>query len=85
VEARELEDGGAEVRVVDDGCGIAEADLPYVFERFYRGRERDSCGAGLGLAIVRSIVELHDGQVVIASTPGAGTEVTMRFPPRSAH
>jgi len=85
VEARELEDGAAEVRVVDDGCGIAEADLPYVFERFYRGRERDSCGAGLGLAIVRSIVELHDGQVVIASTPGAGTEVTMRFPPRSAH
>jgi two-component system heavy metal sensor histidine kinase CusS len=86
VVARSADDGAAEVRVADDGCGIAESDLPHVFERFYRGSaasEPNAAGAGLGLAIVRSIVELHGGRVVIASVLGEGTEVTMVFPGRN--
>jgi two-component system, OmpR family, heavy metal sensor histidine kinase CusS len=73
------------IDVVDDGCGIAAEDLPHVFDRFYRAdRARTSGrgGAGLGLAIVRRIVELHGGTVEIASRAGEGTRVTLRFPSR---
>ncbi|MEW6337089.1 MAG: heavy metal sensor histidine kinase [Acidobacteriota bacterium] len=76
-----------EVTVADDGHGIAAAHLPHVFERFYRAPgERGTTvpGSGLGLSIVRSIVDLHGGRVEIASVPGAGTRVTMHFPARHA-
>ncbi len=74
---------GAEVRVTDTGVGINAAELPFVFERFYRGEqahESRAAGSGLGLSIVRSIVEMHDGRVSISSTPGQGTEVAVDLP-----
>ena len=74
---------GAELSIADDGVGIDPAELPYVFERFYRGsrvHESRAAGSGLGLSIVRSIVEMHNGRVAITSTPGKGTKVTISLP-----
>ena len=74
---------GAELRVTDTGVGINAAELPFVFERFYRGaqaHESRAAGSGLGLSIVRSIVEMHSGRVSISSTPGKGTEVAVDLP-----
>ncbi len=79
----EATDSGAEVRVADTGVGINAAELPHVFDRFYRGaqaHESRAAGSGLGLSIVRSIVEMHDGRVAISSTPGKGTEVSVELP-----
>jgi len=70
-----------EVAVSDNGSGIAAEHLPRVFDRFYRAESsRGSDGAGLGLALVKSIVDLHGGSAVIESNPGCGTTVTMKFP-----
>lgn len=72
------------VEVADTGVGIAPEDIPHVFERFYRAeksRVRSSTdGAGLGLAIVRWIVEAHGGRVELESQLGGGTRVRLRFP-----
>jgi heavy metal sensor kinase len=80
--AREADDGWAEVRVHDTGCGIAAGELPRVFDRFYRAdaaRER-SGGTGLGLAIVRMIVDQHGGEIVAESATGIGSTFTVRIP-----
>jgi two-component system heavy metal sensor histidine kinase CusS len=70
-----------EVTVSDNGSGIAAEHLPRVFDRFYRAESsRGSDGAGLGLALVKSIVELHGGTATIHSELGRGTAVTLRFP-----
>jgi two-component system, OmpR family, heavy metal sensor histidine kinase CusS len=70
-----------EVNVSDNGYGIAAEHLPHVFDRFYRAESsRSSDGAGLGLALVKSIVELHGGSATIHSEAGHGTTVTLRFP-----
>ncbi|WP_312108134.1 HAMP domain-containing sensor histidine kinase [Brevibacillus reuszeri] len=72
-----------EVKIIDNGSGITAQDLPFVFERFYRGdrsRNRVRGGAGLGLTIVQGIVEAHQGNIHIDSTVGEGTTVTIRFP-----
>jgi two-component system OmpR family sensor kinase len=74
---------GAEIRVVDSGVGIDPRELPMVFDRFYRGgnaHESRAAGSGLGLSIVRQIVEMHDGRVAITSTPGVGTQVSVALP-----
>ena len=76
---------GGEVTVVvtDSGHGIAPEHLPHVFERFYRAdpsRARATGGAGLGLAIVRSIVEAHGGTVGVASEPGRGAAFRFSLP-----
>jgi signal transduction histidine kinase len=73
---------GAELTVTDTGVGIEPAELPHVFERFYRGSSRngETGGAGLGLSIVRSIVDMHGGRVEIASKPGSGTVVVVSLP-----
>ena len=74
---------GAEMRVLDSGVGIDPQELPMVFERFYRGaqaHESRAAGSGLGLSIVRSIVEMHDGRIAINSTPGVGTQVSVALP-----
>jgi signal transduction histidine kinase len=71
------------VEVADSGEGIRPEDLPYVFERFYRGeksRSRETGGAGLGLAIARGIVEAHGGAISIESQVGEGTRVTFQIP-----
>src|SRR5579872_3688417 len=72
-----------ETTVADTGIGIAPSDLPHVYDRFWRAdkvRSRDSGGAGLGLSIARWIVESHRGEIQIASEPGHGSQVTVRFP-----
>lgn len=70
-----------DVSVRDNGCGIPAEHLPNVFDRFYRvDASRSSEGTGLGLALVKSITELHGGKAQITSTPGAGTTVTLTFP-----
>ncbi len=71
------------VDVSDTGRGIPAADLPYVFDRFHRvdaSRSKVTGGAGLGLAIVRTIATLHGGSASIVSELGRGTTVTLRFP-----
>jgi two-component system heavy metal sensor histidine kinase CusS len=74
-------DAEFEVAVSDNGCGIAPEHLPRVFDRFYRAdSSRGSDGAGLGLALVKSIVDLHGGSATIQSEIGSGTTVTLRFP-----
>ena len=73
-----------QVMVNDNGCGIAAEHLPRVFDRFYRAESsRGSDGAGLGLALVKSIVELHGGSATIQSEPNHGTTVVLRFPAAS--
>ena len=70
-----------EVAVSDSGCGIAAEHLPRVFDRFYRTESsRGSDGAGLGLALVKSIVDLHGGSAKIDSEVGRGTTVKLTFP-----
>jgi len=70
-----------EVAVSDNGCGIAAQHLPRVFDRFYRAESsRSSDGAGLGLALVKSIVDLHGGSAIIESQLGHGTIVKLVFP-----
>jgi two-component system phosphate regulon sensor histidine kinase PhoR len=74
---------GIELRVEDTGTGIAPADLPHIFERFYRAdkaRSRQHGGTGLGLSIVKHIVQRHGGTVDAQSTSGVGTTIILRFP-----
>ncbi|HHV06863.1 MAG TPA: cell wall metabolism sensor histidine kinase WalK [Firmicutes bacterium] len=71
------------VRVRDTGSGIAAADLPYVFERFYKkekARTRSSAGTGIGLAIVKGLVEAHGGEITVNSKLGQGTVFTFTLP-----
>lgn len=71
----------AEVTVTDTGCGIAPDHLPRIFDRFYRvDPARSSGGAGLGLALVHTIMKLHHGRVTVTSEPGRGTAFTLEFP-----
>jgi two-component system, OmpR family, heavy metal sensor histidine kinase CusS len=75
---------GSEISVRDSGSGIAPEHLPRVFDRFYRGDpSRSSAGTGLGLALVKSIVDLHSGSVTIESSVGHGTTVTLTFPDKA--
>lgn len=78
-----IRDAHSEIAVSDNGCGIAPEHLPRVFDRFYRADpSRSSGGAGLGLALVKSIVDLHGGSARIDSEVGHGTIVTIIFPKR---
>jgi two-component system heavy metal sensor histidine kinase CusS len=73
--------GNAEISVTDTGSGIAAEHLPRVFDRFYRADpSRSSAGSGLGLALVKSIVDLHGGSASIESEVGRGTIVLVTFP-----
>ena len=73
--------GGVVITAVDTGSGVAEADLPRLFERFYRAdRARASRGTGLGLAIVKHIVTSAGGHVEASSPPGQGLEIRVSFP-----
>jgi len=72
---------GVRLEVRDTGAGIPAEDLPYIFDRFWRGdrsRMRTSgAGSGLGLAIARQIVRAHGGRIVVESQLGAGTSFTV--------
>ncbi|GAB6898835.1 sensor histidine kinase [Kineosporia succinea] len=73
----------ARVAVTDDGPGIPAADLPRLFDRFWRAeasRSRDHGGSGLGLAIVQAIVRAHGGRVGVVSEVGTGTTVSLYLP-----
>jgi len=74
-------DDAVEIRVRDEGVGIAEEDQPHVFERFYRARESgEVSGAGLGLALVQRIVAAHGGTVAVRSGVGKGSTFTIVLP-----
>ncbi|MBR2744818.1 MAG: PAS domain-containing protein [Clostridia bacterium] len=76
----------AYIKVIDNGIGIPEEDLPRIFERFYRvdkARTRELGGTGLGLAIAKEIMEQNKGSIDIKSELGKGTEVVLRIPVKS--
>jgi signal transduction histidine kinase len=88
VTARSEPAGGASITVADTGIGIDPAELPRIFDRFFRGSrasEARGSGSGLGLAIVRGIVEMHGGTVMVESRLGAGSTFRVMLPaqPRS--
>jgi two-component system OmpR family sensor kinase len=84
VTVRLSESGGrAVVEISDDGPGIPPADLPHLFDRFYRSelsRARSTGGAGLGLAIVKAIVSAHGGVIEAENGPSGGATMTVRLP-----
>jgi signal transduction histidine kinase len=72
------------VSISDRGMGIPEAERERVFERYYRGSNTSGIGgSGVGLSLVRSIVELHRGAISLESTEGAGSLFTLRLPAAS--
>ncbi|GAA0409788.1 HAMP domain-containing sensor histidine kinase [Paenibacillus motobuensis] len=80
-----LMDSETAITVNDDGWGIEQEELPYVFDRFYRGRkgmnlQARGTGLGLGLAIVREYAQVHGGSVCVSSTFGIGTTFTLCLP-----
>jgi two-component system, OmpR family, sensor histidine kinase MprB len=77
----EVSVSGGEVTVRDHGPGIAEDDLPHVFDRFYRApAARGLPGSGLGLAIVKHVADAHGGTVAAEAAPGGGTRLRVALP-----
>jgi signal transduction histidine kinase len=76
------------ITVSDHGSGISSADLPHIFDPFYRGSDataRQVQGSGLGLALVRRIAEAHGGRVTVVTHEGAGTAFTLHVPAAAGH
>jgi signal transduction histidine kinase len=72
-----------EIAVADTGAGISAEDLPYIFERFWRGeksRSRTGGGTGLGLTIARQLVQVHGGKIGVESTLGQGSKFWFTLP-----
>jgi two-component system sensor histidine kinase MprB len=83
LDLRQVGDGSAVVEIADAGPGIADADLPHVFERFYRSSEaRTLPGSGLGLAIVKQVAQRHGGTAIAGRAPEGGALFTLRLPGR---
>ncbi len=70
---------GAQVQVIDEGIGISEDNLPYVFDAFYRV-SRDPGGSGLGLSIAKEIIEAHAGKIWVKSVPEKGSIFSFTLP-----
>jgi signal transduction histidine kinase len=71
--------GTVQVAVKDTGIGISAADMPHIFERFHRSEHnvvQANSGSGLGLSIVKTFIEMHDGRIWVESEPGKGTTFT---------
>jgi len=86
--AMSAEDGHAVLRVSDTGTGIPESEVAQIFDRFYRvedARGRTHEGTGIGLALVKQLIELHKGAVTVESTVGKGTTFMVRVPFGHAH
>ena len=83
VDVRGGEGNAVSVTVTDDGSGMPEEDLPFVFDRYYRvdsSRTRATGGAGLGLTVVKQLVDMHGGRVQVESTLGKGSQFTFELP-----
>ncbi len=82
--ALEQENGNVSFKVSDEGFGIPENDLQNIFKKFYRVSEnektRDIRGSGLGLSLVKQLVEIHDGQINVTSSVGKGSTFILTFP-----
>ncbi len=70
----------ARLTVRDDGPGVSDAELPRIFDRFYRGRSRSAPGAGLGLSLCREIAERHGGELAAENNPEGGARFTLSLP-----
>jgi len=77
-------DGDVVFSVADTGMGMRQEDLPRVFDRFWRAQEGDKHGAGLGLPIVKGVVEAHGGRIWVESALGRGTTFSFTIPVASA-
>jgi signal transduction histidine kinase len=66
--------------ISDDGPGITDTDLPFIFDRFFRGRGRREMGSGLGLSLCREITKLHGGELTAANRMGGGAEFCVVLP-----
>lgn len=78
-----VRNNSVEISIEDNGIGIPEEDLPFIFERFYRAeksRARETGGTGIGLALVKQILLLHDGTIQVNSTVGQGTKFIVNLP-----
>ena len=77
------DNNGINISVKDNGIGISQKDLPFIFERFYRSdesRDKNTGGAGIGLTIAKTIIEAHSGTISVNSTLGEGSTFNLRFP-----
>lgn len=78
--ALERQASRAEMRIADTGPGIAPADLPFIFERFYRAAGSRIAGSGLGLSLCKEIVRVHQGEMQVRSSPAGGCEFIVTLP-----
>lgn len=74
------QDGAVQIIFKDNGMGIAEKDLPRIFERFYRcDRSRTQSGVGLGLSLAKAFAESMKGMILVTSTLNEGSTITLKF------
>ena len=69
----------AGITITDTGCGIAENDIPHIFERFYKGKNSGKDSVGIGLALTKTIIEEQHGEITVRSTEGVGTTFLIKF------
>lgn len=67
------------ISIEDNGCGIAPEDLPYIFKRFYKGKNSDDNSVGIGLALAKTIIEKDDGYITVDSEVGKGTRFEIKY------
>jgi signal transduction histidine kinase len=81
VTCKQTDDHGVEMRVIDQGVGIAQDDITRIFEEFVQVSESKQPGTGLGLPISRRLAQLLDGSLTVDSTPGEGSTFRLTLPP----
>jgi signal transduction histidine kinase len=68
-----------QISISDTGCGIAEQDIPHVFERFYKGKNAGKDSVGIGLALTKAIIEDQHGEITVNSTEGVGSTFVIKL------